>query len=178
MTKTNGIESFQNMFDREFYDYDYRYNNFVDCSISSNAINAYRNEKPLTTEKQYEKKFKPYNSTIKYKQSGAYWNNDIDIYGEYSKILNEDNALVATTDADLLRKPGSYVNISLDREDMTYTGEDKIRDFQDTKNKYKALEGLWFLGKVRHMISPSQQKYQQNLVMFRNFVKRLNSQNI
>ena len=159
ITKFPKQKTFRSMFRRELYDYDYEHNNFVDCSISASSISDFKNEKPLTTEDLYESKFRNFSSDLDYKRSDTYWNNDLDIYGEVAKLLNEDNSLVATTDAELLRKPGSYVTVNVDRDDMKIAGEEDIRKLQDTKNKYKAIEGLWFVGKVRHLISPSQAKY-------------------
>lgn len=174
ITKFPKQKTFRSMFRRELYDYDYAHNSFVDCSIPSSSIVDFKNEKPMTTEEHYEKKFNDLKSDLEYKRSDTYWNNDLDIYGEVAKLLNEDNSLVATADAELLRKPGAYVTVNVDRDDIKVAGEEDIRKLQDIKNKYKAIEGLWFVGKVRHLISPSQAKYQQNLVLFRNFVKKYN----
>ena len=174
VTKFPKQDVFRSMFTRVVYDYDYNYKSFVDCTMSSKNFIDFKNEKPSVTEDLYEPKFYEYNSDLMYNQYSTYWNNDIDLYGDFSRQLNEDNALVTTVDADLLRKPGAYVTIDVDRDDIKIAGGEDIKKLQDIKNKYKAIEGLWFTGKVRHIISPMQQKYQQNLVLFRNFVKKYN----
>lgn len=59
------------------------------------------------------------------------------------------------TVGDILRKPGYYVDVTVDR-DSKYMVDEDIQSAKDIKNKYKAFEGIWVCGKVRHLVFPSE----------------------
>jgi hypothetical protein len=117
----------------------------------------------------YNKKFSIVESELTYKKFGSYWNNEIQCYDDTVKILNNGNALVITVDGNILTKPGSYIFINVDRSDVEFTKSEEIEDLEQTKQKYKNLEGFWIVGKVRNIISVSGGVFRQNLVLFKNF---------
>lgn len=170
ITKTPKEKSFTYIFYKEIYDYDFNNNNFFNSNISSESILNYLNTRPTSVTDNYKNKYKIFNNQYTYKQNMTYWNNDLNIYDECSKILNEDNALVVAVDADILRKPGAYVLLNLDRNDVTFADSDDPSKLEEIKNRYKGFEGLWVIGKTRHIISPHAGRYKQNLVLFRNFI--------
>lgn len=171
VTKMPKQKSFMSIRSQDMYEYDYSKNSFSNEYIDTKSIVAYKNEKPTTVD-QYVNKYDYTESELTYKQTGSYWNNDLDIYGEAAKVLNEDNALVINVDADILRKPGSYVLVNVDRDDVGIAGTADQNKLEEIKSKYKGIEGLWIVGKARHIIAPSKGQYRQNLVLFRNFVQR------
>jgi ribose 1,5-bisphosphokinase PhnN len=70
--------------------------------------------------------------------------------------------------------PGSYININIDRN-INVVENDSTKSLNDIKEKYKSLEGLYIVAKVRHIITPgkiknNKQRYRQNLVIMRNFI--------
>ena len=130
----------------------------------------YKNEKPSSVSDPYVGKYVPISSKFQYFESGTYWNNDFGMYNDAVKALSEDNSLVLNLDADLLRKPGSHMIVSVDRDDVSIAGTEDLEKLEETKSKYKSLEGLWTVSKVRHIVMPATSKYRQNVVLFRNFI--------
>ena len=171
VTKMPKQKSFMNIRNQDMHSYDYSKNQFSNAYIDTKSIVEFKNEKPKTSD-QYVEKYSFIESELTYKQAGSYWNNDLNIYGEAAKVLNEDNALVLNVDADILRKPGAYVLVNVDRDDVGIAGTADQNKLEDIKNKYKGIEGLWIVGKARHIIAPSKGQYKQNLVLFRNFIQK------
>jgi hypothetical protein len=120
----------------------------------------------------YQTKFGVITSELPYKKYCSFWNNDINIYADTVKILNNGNSLVLTIDGNIILKPGSYIFIDVDRNDTSFTKSDSIEDLEDTKRKYKNLEGFWIISKVRSIISVSGSIFRQNVVLFKNFIAK------
>lgn len=170
VTKHPKTESFKQIFDYEIVDYDFRYNKFIDRSIKSEDIIDFQNR--FFSDKNFISKFeKIFDTTTIYKHRGTYWNNNTfnKIYNNAIEILNEDNALVVSCAGDIMRKPGDFININVDRS-FQYVQSEEHQSLDDIKHRYKAYEGVWIIGKVHHFIYPKINKYRQNIVLFRNFV--------
>lgn len=171
VNKSTFKDVFFNIRNHDIVDYNYNINNFNDSSISSNTIVNYMNSKSVSFD-DYQTKFKNITSELPYKKYGSFWNNDINIYADTVKILNNGNSLVLTIDGNIIIKPGSYIFIDVDRNDVTFTKSDSIEDLEDTKSKYKNLEGFWIVSKVRSIISVSGSIFRQNVVLFKNFIAK------
>ena len=63
------------------------------------------------------------------------------------KALCENNAFVLNITGEILRKPGSLLEITLDRSMKNVTSENK-KELEKIKKKYKSYEGIWFVSKV------------------------------
>lgn len=172
VVKTPKQKSFKGIFDRKVSGFDYSTNSIQSFDIGSSSIVNYKNEKPSSVSDPYISKYVPIRSKFPYFESGAYWSNDFNMYNDAVKALSEDNSLVLNLDADLLRKPGSHMIVSVDRDDVSITGTEDLEKLEETKNKYKSLEGLWTVSKVRHIVMPATSKYRQNVVLFRNFIQK------
>jgi len=88
-----------------------------------------------------------YDTTLVYRNEGTYWNNDNSLYQNTVKVLGESNTFVLNITGEILRKPGSLLEITLDRSMKNVTSENK-KELDKIKKKYKAYEGIWFVSKV------------------------------
>lgn len=167
ITKMPKTKSFQSIFQQDVFDYNYTTNKFENKLIRLDSIVNFKNQNAAAT--NYNTKYKCFSSILKYNKSQSYWNNNLNIYDESCKALNEDNALVVTVDGDILRKPASYVIVNVDRDAVNIAGTESPTKLEKQKDKYKGLEGPWIVGKARHIIQPNIGRYKQNLVVFRNF---------
>ena len=172
VVKMPKLKSFMNLIDRKVSGYDYSTNSIQSFDFSTDSIVNYKNEKPSSVSDPYVGKYVPISSKFQYFESGTYWNNDFGMYNDAVKALSEDNSLVLNLDADLLRKPGSHMIVSVDRDDVSIAGTEDLEKLEETKSKYKSLEGLWTVSKVRHIVMPATSKYRQNVVLFRNFIQK------
>lgn len=159
-------------------DYDYSLNSFNTSKVESKQLTNYLNGRNFECKsiiKKYSDCAKFLNSNLNYSKSGAFWNNDFDIYNNAVKILSKDNALVVNTCGDLLRRPGSITNIAIDKSTKQISNS-SVDSYKDLMNKYKAFEGQWTIYKTTMFINPKQehQNFIQNLVLIRNFNQRLN----
>lgn len=168
VVKSSSRNTFFNIRQHIISEYDYNYNVFGINDVKSNSIVNYMNSKSVSFD-NYNKKFSIVESELTYKKFGSYWNNEIQCYDDTVKILNNGNALVITVDGNILTKPGSYIFINVDRSDIEFTKSEEIEDLEQTKQKYKNLEGFWIVGKVRNIISVAGGVFRQNLVLFKNF---------
>ena len=173
VSKFPKTETFQTQFDYSLFAYDYSKNEFKDQTIKSKEIITLQkpriqlgkqSDKFIQMEKIHIDKF----GEVKYQNAGSYWNNNIKIYDNFVRSYLEDNSLVLNTDGQLLIQPCSAIVISIDRSTPT-NSEDSAKDAKQMKNRYISLEGTWFAFKVRHIFSPVNQSYTQNLVLCRNF---------
>lgn len=160
-------DTMQSLFKYNVFDFSYDYNRVDKSQIEPKTIVNVLNSRFIDS--TYDKKYEDwFDTTLKFERSGSYWNNDFSLYGDCFEILNKDNALVINTAAEILRQPGSFMNISVDRS-VSYAESEDPTKFEEVKNKYKNYEGAWFIAKVRHLVSPAAQTYRQNVVLFRNF---------
>ena len=164
---------YSNLFDKHMFGYDYRYNMFIDTFMQSNEIATYMNNR---LDNAY---YKPkYQTMIQlpdmtYEQVGSYWNNKFDVYNKAITILEENNSFILNVTGDIRRQPGSLNNIILDRSIANATSDDK-KELEEMKKKYKAYEGMWLASKVRTIIRPNIPSFRQQVVLFRNFIPKLN----
>jgi hypothetical protein len=68
--------------------------------------------------------------------------------------MTEDNAIVINTTGMISRKPGTYITLNVDRN-INSLENDSPEKLKELKEKYKSLEGLYAIAKVRHIITPS-----------------------
>lgn len=161
-------------FKKRISSYDMNSNTFSTVNFSSEQIKEYQNERIQSGKDSIYDKYDVMFNTDEYIDMGAYWNNNFNIYDGALKNLLENSSLVVNTDGELLRKPGDMAVICLDKNTKTLSDEN-LEAFKELKKRYLAYNGAWFVGKVRHIIYPSQiarqvPSYSQNLVLFRNFV--------
>ena len=107
-------------------------------------------------------------------QRHCVWNNAVDVYNCLTADVLGDNALVVNTTGQILRKPSDAVFIQLpqDKSDLKSDDEDAYKDWEI---RYKELTGLWITAKVVHIISPQQETYRQNLVLFKNYIEDIDT---
>lgn len=87
-----------------------------------------------------------------------------------ARNFEDSNSLVVNVAGSILRKPGSLVDIEIDRDVKNATGDDHS-DMELFKNQYKAYEGRWFVTRVQTFLNLTEYRYTQNLVCSRNFAK-------
>ena len=174
VTKFPKEHTYENDFAKVFFDFNYNKNEFIDASIKSKSILQFQNNYIATD--IYKDKFEFFDNDLAFRSRGCYWNNDFNIYTNSVKTMIEDSSIVVNTVGEILRKPGYFVQINVDR-DSKYIEADDLDKAEDIKNKYKTFEGAWIVSKVRNIIFPSvleskKKKYRQNLVLGRNYIKR------
>jgi len=100
------------------------------------------------------------------------WNSTTDIYQEQLQNMFDNNALVVNTVGYSTRQPADTVSVVVckDRSDAKTDG---MKQYEDWQARYRDLNGIWFVAQVRHMISPAQRYYRQNLVLFKNFTEKV-----
>ena len=172
-SRTSKTDVYRNFFKYNMYDYSYDTNLFQNREIQPKTTLSYANEK-MDVENYQEKFYKMYDTSLVYRNEGTYWNNDNSLYQNTVKALGENNAFVLNITGEILRKPGSLLEIILDRSMKNVTSENK-KELEKIKKKYKAYEGIWFVSKVQHIICPHDQSYRQQVVLFRNFIPKLQS---
>lgn len=162
---------FKNFFDYQMHDFSYDTNQFSVDDVQPDTTVNYANKKIEAD--NYENKFyKMFDTPLTHKNYGTFWNNDQDIYGNLLQSLFLNNAIVLNITGEILRKPGSMLIVALDRSMKNVSSEDK-KELERIKRQYKAFEGTWFVSKVQHIISPSMQRYRQQVCLFRNFIPKL-----
>lgn len=163
----------------KYYDFDISKNNIIDETIGNKTIQNFYNNFYNTGE------YKPNidglyrNVTFEpiYNRYSTYWNNtnnrvNINLYDEVMRNYTDGNSLVINTVADILRKPGCLMNVSIDRDVKNDTGDDDNDDTQAYLNKYTAYEGRWFITKVQNFLDLRQMRFTQNIICCRNFIKK------
>ena len=181
-----------NIYSRDFQDYSFNSNEFVDKSIATKTLLQYYNTRPENSD--YINKFKwplgeaatsttTASSTLirgtttytaadpaaTYSRRGTYWNNNFQIYDQLYKTLTEDNSLVVNCPGNLIRCPGNVVAVGIDRDKEKMINDSRSQ-LEETMNMYKGLESNWIIAKTVNIIEPSKSRYRQNLVLFRNYV--------
>lgn len=166
--------AYENLFEKDLFSYDYRYNAFMHNVVEQDETIGYCNNKIDNGDyiQKYQKMFEI--PSLKFIQHGSYWNNMYAAYNSTIEMLEESNAFVVNITGEMHRQPGSLTVITLDRTMPDVKSEDKS-EFEKTKQKYKTYEGMWFAAKVRNIISPSKQFFRQQVVMFRNFIPQYKS---
>lgn len=159
---------FKNFFDFQMHSYSLETNQFSVESVKSATTVNYANNK-IDADSYQSKFYKMFDTRLDHKTYGTFWNNDQDIYGNLLQTLFLNNALVLNMTGEILRKPGSMLVVALDRSMKNVGSEDK-KELERIKRQYKAFEGTWFVSKVQHIISPSMQRYRQQVCLFRNFI--------
>lgn len=119
--------------------------------------------------------YKQVSQNLNFSRASSYWNNEntgleVELYDEMVNSFCNSNSLVVNTAGTILRKPGSLVEITIDRDVKNATGDDH-KDMEQFKNQYKAYEGRWFVTRVQSFLDLRQYRYTQNLVCSRNFMK-------
>ena len=107
-------------------------------------------------------------------ECGAIWQNDFHTYDDFCNELLGDNALIINMDGILGKHPGDMAVLSI--EDDIQTGDSNIAEgneakYIDLKRRYARLKkGTWMIGKIRHIISPANKVFKQNIIAFQNFI--------
>lgn len=159
------------LFKREMTNYDYQKNLFIDQSISSETIYNYYNKR-IESDNLADKYAFPEVLNEGYQTRHTYWNSDMQLYDRMVNSLMTDNSLIVNVAGEILRKPGAYVNLAIDRDEASVPDDENFDTYKDQLTRYIGLEGTWVVSKVRHHISLANSKYRQSLFMFRNFVSK------
>ena len=171
--KTSTIKA---IFNREVATYDLSSNQLSCYQISSDTTVDYYNKRYATTQQEDKmSKLKLLDSIASNSlQRHCVWNNTVDVYNSLTADVLGDNALVVNTTGQILRKPSDAVFIQLpqDKSDLKSDDEDAYKDWEI---RYKELTGLWITAKVVHIISPQQETYRQNLVLFKNYIEDIDT---
>lgn len=69
------------------------------------------------------------------------------IYDDVASAFQQGGTFVVNTKGELLRKPGSIVNLALDRSMKNIDTMSK-EEFEKEKRRYKFFDGFWFVSKV------------------------------
>lgn len=159
----------------QFYGYDITTNEFVDKTIpAEKIIGLYNQYVPKCHNKNGIPKITDSikNAIVQkdYSTSGAYWNNDQDIYSDMTGQLNKDNSLIINTSGNIYRQSGCYVNVVVDRRISISLEDSSHNEINNQIQRYMAFEGLWIASKVEHIIEPAKGKYRQNLWLMHNFM--------
>lgn len=163
---------YSNMFNTNLFQYFHDSNTITNFPIPSQSTANYFNNK--IDNGNYEQKYQPMlkYSQLKHEHYGSYWNTDYDAYDTGIECLVENNSFILNITGEIRRQPGTYTIISIDRSLTNATSEDK-KELEKLKLKYKAFEGIWMTSKVRNIISPMNQSFRQQVVLFRNFIPKL-----
>lgn len=167
-TKTtySKIDTLKNLFNLVTWNYDYNDGQFNQGKVDSKTISKYMNATYNNSE--YVDKILPVPETFEMFKHITEWNNDIGIYHETTDSLCNCNSLVVNTNVGINCKPGSFLNISIDRSIKEIVG-DSYKNLEDIQTRYKAFEGFWVVHKIRHIISPASMSYRQNILAMRNY---------
>lgn len=169
---------YQNAFEKDIFTYDFNYDAFgLDVSPPDQTINYFNNKIDNGNyEQKYQKLFDV--PATNYKDYGSYWNNNIMTYNNAIEMLDESNSMILNVTGEIRRQPGSFTVITLDRKVASAENESRS-ELEKLKQKYRAYEGMWMASKVRNIISPQKQTFRQKVVLFRNFIPKIDkAQNI
>lgn len=157
------------MFSAQVADYSYDDNKFETRSVTSQALANYFNA-TYDSETRLLPKQQPADkqSGLNCLRRGAYWNNDLNWYGEMVRSFLKSNALLVETSGEILRKPGAFMNVVVDRDVSEIASEDPER-LEDMMTRYRGLEGAWFVSRVHHLVCPRENRYRQWLALVRNY---------
>lgn len=169
-------KTLQTLFQQSLTDYNYHKNIFVDATISASSMYKYYGSK-IISENIVDKYVKPEILDNAYQTHNTYWNSDMATYDGLTNSLFTDNSLIINVAGEILRKPGAYVNIAIDRDETSIPDDERADTYKDQMTRYIGLEGTWITSKVKHHISPMQCKYRQSLFLFRNFISTTLAQN-
>lgn len=169
ITRWPASSNLKAMFSTQVADYSYEKNQFETRSVTSrqlaNYFNAtYDSETKLLTKQQPVDQ----SSGLNCLRRGAYWNNDLNWYDDMVRSLLKSNALLVETSGEILRKPGAFMNIVVDRDASEIASEDPDR-LEDMMTRYRGLEGAWFVARVHHIVCPNKNRYRQQLALARNY---------
>lgn len=154
-------------FPAEVTHYDFDRNSFGTYGVSSQSLAGYFGRTSPGAD-QLVKQPVLDESGYGFLRRQAYWNNDINCYDRMVKALTKSNALLIETAGDIMRRPSSVVNVSVDR-DMNELADDTHKDLDDLMTRYHGLEGVWFASRVHHVVYPKQSRYRQAVALCRNF---------
>ena len=169
VTKMPKLRTFKSLQKHKHFGFDMQHNKFLDKSVKHEDLIKYYNQH--YQEDVYKDKFeKVFQTTLKFVDRGTYWNsNELEnAYDNVLKTMFEDNALVMNCAGVINRKPGDFMQVSVDRP-KTYVETEHYESEDSIKKKYRSIEGTWIVSKVRHMVFPAVGQYKQNIVMFRNY---------
>lgn len=170
VTKFPKTASFKATFSKQYSMYDYGKNELSVKNISQDEINNYANSyADDASEKQSIFQKMPYD--YEYMQAGSFWNNDFSTYSDVCNMLLTDNALIVEIDGSMKRQPADVIFLMVPPDPSNQT-TDNGNQYKDLKDRYSQLQGEWIVGKVRHSMSPAQETYRQNLILFRNHLNQ------
>lgn len=168
VTKSSKKKLIKSLFHTNLYSYDYKENKIGNEKIEQPSLLSYINSK--SPDDKFPKKYKYlYIPDLKYDKNNSFWNNNINVYNDLTNELMDDNTLVLTVDGNILLKPGSIINISVDR-DITSLESNNRSELEKLKKKYNSFDGTWLSTKIRHIINPSAGTYRQNVCITRNYL--------
>lgn len=162
---------YKDLFDTTVYDYDYNTNVIYPIQISSETIASYYNEFGDNEDRKDKKLDTLPELDLNYTTYSSYWNNDFRYYSNLCQDLIGDNALVVTTVANILRRPGDAIMIAIPKNPQD-NPSDSPNAYENFNERYDKIQGEWIIGKVVNMLSPTQSTYMQNLTIFKNFKEK------
>lgn len=162
-----------NLYQKDFQDYSYSKNEFVDRSIQTTTLLQYYNARPENSDyaNKFQLQYLDGDNGARFLRRGTYWNNGFQIYDQLYKTLIDDNSLVVNCPGDIIRCPGNVVAIGIDRDKQKMINDSRSQ-LEAMMSMYKGLESNWIIAKTVNIVEPAKSRYRQNLVLFRNYVTK------
>lgn len=137
---------YKSMLQYDMHEFSYDSNEFSVNKISPQETVKFMNERLIGDghESMYSQMF---SSVIPHYTAGSYWNNMQFIYDDIASTFQAGDSFVVNTKGEILRKPGSIMNIAVDRSMKDIDSMSK-EQFEREKKKYKFFDGQWFVSKV------------------------------
>lgn len=170
LTPIGKTECYKNFFEYRMNDYNQSTNKFTTNVISEKSLVDYANN--MIDNSLYHGKYitrPPNDLDLHYYQAGSYWNNTQNLYNTIFDSLNKTDSFILNTSGNIHRRPGGFINITLDRN-MSFAKTDDASELAEMKKKYKTFEGVFLTTKVQTIIRPTIPTYRQQIVLCRNFV--------
>ena len=148
--------------------YDYKTNKFSYDNIKQSQHRQYINNH-FQLDENIQNKYKGIDVQII--RRGSFWNNDFHFYGTFIDTFLSNNALIVKAAGNIMRIPGSIVDICVDRGDSQQYSEDPHL-YEEMMRRYQGLDGIWIVVKVHNYIKPGADKsdaFRQVITLSRNF---------
>lgn len=171
ISKTTTLDNMKSTFKKTMTDYSYDNNTFADTTFEQQSMVNLLNVKDARM--GLDKKFKFFKQDDYYAHDytiyDSSWNNRRLYYKFMMDTLLESNSLILNVDGNLNRRVGVTAVVMIDNGDTSTIPVSDKDELNDIKNRYVSLSGVWFVHRVRNIISPNKQTFRQNVCLFRNF---------
>lgn len=114
VTKFPAEEFVRSSFGVRLYDYDIESNSMRESYVKPDEIQGYFNAVCDFQTGVRQKLTSAAGEREDFIRRAAYWNNDLDVYGDMVKCLTKDNALVIESVGEISRRPGAHVVVKVD----------------------------------------------------------------